>query len=249
MILMVCKSFRLKFGALAAVLCAVHPLSAQTTAAWTSNGSVLSTPAGSEVVIGASSPASAANLQTVGLTVQGSIPVFHFDDWGNDTVVFQGQKSTSGLYGEYAIRTQYSGLIFRNTQTNALMLFLGQTGNVGIGTAAPQHLLHVAGTIGAEEVVVSPTGADYVFDTSYRLAPLSEVADYIKANHHLPEIPSAAEGKEKGVGIGEMQSKLLAKIEELTLNMIAAEEKNSDLEKDNRAMRERIEQLEKRVGK
>jgi hypothetical protein len=90
-------------------------------------------------------------------------------------------------------------------------------GNVGIGTASPQHLLHVAGTIGAEEVIVSSTGADYVFEPEYRLAPLGEVADYIKANHHLPEIPSAAEVVEKGVSLGDMQSKLLAKIEELTL--------------------------------
>ena len=102
-------------------------------------------------------------------------------------------------------------------------------GNVGIGTASPQHLLHVAGTIGAEEVIVSATGADYVFDPGYRLSPLTEVADYIQANHHLPEIPSAKEVQEKGVSLGDMQSKLLAKIEELTLHMIQAEKENADL--------------------
>ena len=58
---------------------------------------------------------------------------------------------------------------------------------------------------------------------------MSEVADYISANGHLPEIPSAKEVKEKGVSLGDMQSKLLAKIEELTLHMIEAEKENAEL--------------------
>jgi hypothetical protein len=118
----------------------------------------------------------------------------------------------------------------------ALMTLLSN-GAVGIGTQSPAHLLHVAGTIGAEEVIISSTGADYVFDPGYRLAPLTEVSDYIEANHHLPEIPSAAEGVAKGVSLGEMQSKLLAKIEELTLHMIQTE-------KENRELRECIGRLE-----
>ena len=105
------------------------------------------------------------------------------------------------------------------------------SGNVGIGTASPQHLLHVAGTIGAEEVIVSPTGADYVFDSGYRLAPLSEVKQYIQSNHHLPDVPSAADMHGNGIGVGEMQTKLLAKIEELTLHLIQAEERIQQLEK------------------
>ena len=62
------------------------------------------------------------------------------------------------------------------------------------------------------------------------VAPLTEVADYIAQNHHLPDIPSAAEVAKSGVGIGEMQSKLLAKIEELTLHLIQDEKKIADLE-------------------
>lgn len=76
-----------------------------------------------------------------------------------------------------------------------------------------------------------------MFEPDYRLAPLGEVADYIRANHHLPEIPSAKEVEEKGVSLGEMQSKLLAKIEELTLHMIQAERENQEL-------RTRVLQLE-----
>ena len=117
---------------------------------------------------------------------------------------------------------------------------------MGIGTSSPQHLLHVAGTIGAEEVIVSSTGADYVFQPGYRLKPLAEVAAYIQQQHHLPGIPSANEVQEKGVSLGEMQGKLLAKVEELTLHMIRAEERSQKLEAQNRELRERIVRLESR---
>jgi hypothetical protein len=112
------------------------------------------------------------------------------------------------------------------------------TGNVGIGTSAPQYKLAVSGTIGAKEVIVTNTGwADFVFKPDYLLKPLNEVAAYIQENHHLPDIPSETEVQEKGVSLGEMQVKLLAKIEELTLRMIQQDE-------ENRQLRERIAHLE-----
>ncbi|HEY7388122.1 MAG TPA: hypothetical protein VH640_06410 [Bryobacteraceae bacterium] len=45
--------------------------------------------------------------------------------------------------------------------------------------------------------------------------------------------------QQKGVSVGDMQAKLLGKIEELTLHMIGAE-------KENRELRERIARLEAR---
>jgi hypothetical protein len=57
----------------------------------------------------------------------------------------------------------------------------------------------------------------------------------------LPDIPSEAEAKERGVSVGEMQAKLLAKIEELTLHMIQQD-------KENRKLRERIARLETRAA-
>jgi len=114
---------------------------------------------------------------------------------------------------------------------------IDQNGSVGIGTTSPQHLLHVAGTIGAEQLIVSATGADYVFDPGYRLASLGEVAAYVNANRHLPGIPSAEEMKRDGVSVGDMQTKLLAKVEELTLHMV-------ELEKQNLELKERLAHLE-----
>lgn len=118
-------------------------------------------------------------------------------------------------------------------------------GFVGIGTTNPQYLLSVKGTVGAEEFIVTNTGwSDYVFQPGYHLRPLSEVNAFIQANHHLPDIPSEAEVKEKGVSVGEMQSKLLAKVEELTLHMIQQEKDNNALRDQNRDLQERVARLE-----
>lgn len=112
---------------------------------------------------------------------------------------------------------------------NALVVV--SNGNVGIGTINPQSKLAVDGTITTREVVVTNTGwADYVFRPGYRLPPLSEVNAYIQAHHHLPDIPSEAEVKKRGVSVGDMQAKLLAKVEELTLYMIGLEERNIRLQ-------------------
>jgi hypothetical protein len=119
-------------------------------------------------------------------------------------------------------------------------------GKVIIGTIpankTANYLLTVNGIIGATEVMVSNTlWSDYVFRPDYRLRPLSEVNAYIQAHHHLPDIPSEAEVKEKGVSVGEMQAMLLAKIEELTLHMIEQERQNHEL-------RDRVAELETRAG-
>ena len=134
---------------------------------------------------------------------------------------------------------------------SSVAIFFPLPGNVGIGTTNPQQLLDVAGTIGRQGVIVSQPEPTTSSSPDYRLAPLAEVADYIKENHHLPDIPSAEEVQQKGASLGEMQSKLLAKVEELTLHMIEAderskrdEERNKSLEQQNRELQERIARLE-----
>jgi peptidoglycan hydrolase CwlO-like protein len=75
------------------------------------------------------------------------------------------------------------------------------------------------------------------------------VAAYIHANRHLPDIPSADEVKQKGMGVGEMEAKLLAKIEELTLHMIQEHERNDRLEQQNQELRSEIDNLKERIAK
>ncbi|GAB1721279.1 MAG: hypothetical protein GDA65_01030 [Nitrospira sp. CR1.1] len=82
--------------------------------------------------------------------------------------------------------------------------------------------LVVGGKVLAEEVRIKliKDWADSVFQPDYRLAALPEVATYIRDHHHLPEMPSAEDVAETGINLGDMQAKLLRKIEELTLHAI-----------------------------
>ena len=110
------------------------------------------------------------------------------------------------------------------------------TGNVGIGTTTPDSKLTVKGNIHAEEVKVdlSVPGPDYVFKEGYNLKSLEEVQNYIKEHGHLPNIPSAKEMEVDGIQLGEMNIKLLEKIEELTLYVLEQERKH--MEKDKRIL-------------
>lgn len=105
--------------------------------------------------------------------------------------------------------------------------------NVAIGTINPgNYKLAVEGIIGAREIKVTlDTWSDFVFNTDYKLRSLNEVEHFIKTNKHLPEIPSEKEVKEQGISLGEMNAKLLQKIEELTLYMIELKKGNDDLRK------------------
>jgi len=94
-------------------------------------------------------------------------------------------------------------------------------GQVGIGTITPTAKLAVNGNIRAKEIKVEAANwPDFVFAKSYQLPKLNETAGYIREKGHLPGIPSAAEVKMNGVDLGDMNAKLLQKIEELTLHLI-----------------------------
>lgn len=100
-------------------------------------------------------------------------------------------------------------------------------GNIGIGTVNPQEKLTVAGIIGTREIKVSVNaGADFVFEPDYQLPDLNELEKFLKINKHLPQIPTARQMVENGVNLGEMNIKLLQKVEELTLHLI---EKDKEL--------------------
>ena len=120
------------------------------------------------------------------------------------------------------------------------------SGNVGIGTTDPgSYKLAVEGKIGAREVVVTlDSWADFVFEKDYRLMPLHEVEQHIQENQRLPDIPSEKEVLENGVSLGEMQSKLLQKVEELTLYVIEQNKRIEKLEKENGALKDRVASLE-----
>lgn len=93
---------------------------------------------------------------------------------------------------------------------------------VGIGTTNPDigFMLSVNGKIRAKEIVVETGWADFVFKDNYELMSLADLEDFIYRNNHLPGIPTEEEVINNGVSVGEMNSKLFQKVEELTLYVI-----------------------------
>lgn len=120
----------------------------------------------------------------------------------------------------FILFSSYS-LIAQNWQTEDGNVFLSDSMvKVGIGTNSPDNTLDVCGVVRAEEVIVETAWADFVFEDNYQLPQLSEVEKYIDATGHLPGIPTAKEVAESGVSVGDMNAKLLQKVEELTLYVI-----------------------------
>lgn len=114
--------------------------------------------------------------------------------------------------------------IVKGDGTDISALAIDPVGNIGIGTLLPAEKLSVNGKIRAQEIKVEATGwPDYVFTKSYQLPSLQEIEKHIKEKGHLPGIPAAEEVKANGIDLGEMNAKLLQKIEELTLHLIGME--------------------------
>jgi hypothetical protein len=116
---------------------------------------------------------------------------------------------------------------------NGVSLFINSdNNNVGIGTTQPDQKLTVIGTIHSSEVKVDNNipPPDYVFEKTYKPIDLTTLKAYLDKNHHLPEIPSAAEMIKNGLNLGEMNLKLLKKVEELTLYVI---DKDKELAEQN----------------
>lgn len=116
----------------------------------------------------------------------------------------------------------YSGFLER--------LKILSNGNIGIGVSNPSYKLTVNGVIAARKVkVTQETWADYVFDPNYDLISLLEVEVFVRKNRHLPEMPTEQEVIANGIDVGEMNMKLLKKIEELTLYLIEMKKELNEL--------------------
>lgn len=161
--------------------------------------------------------------------------------WGGDETNFfySGQDPTGAYFEQVGTDADKSKIRFqtsRNGNGSTYSQFIidpekgfsfvnlgAASSNVGIGTTDTKgYKLAVAGNMIAESVKVQLQGSwsDFVFAKDYKLPSLAETEKHINEKGHLPGIPSAVEVKANGIDLGEMNAKLLQKIEELTLHMI-----------------------------
>lgn len=159
----------------------------------------------------------------------------------NGGVSIKGLNSTSSVYGFrnklQLIDSENAAIVYNAGQSNEMMFGFHSNGNFYWGTGrsatSPNYYsmflnanngnLGIKGKLTASEVQVKVGGwADFVFKPNYNLRTLGELEQYIKVNNHLPDVPSATEVNENGINLGEMNARLLQKIEEMTLYMIEA---------------------------
>lgn len=149
--------------------------------------------------------------------------------WGHFVVDIYGNDSKDA----FAVRTDSNN----DGVLDNIPFLVNNAGRVGIGTVTPDSKLAVNGVIHSKEVKVDLNGwSDFVFEKAYPLPTLKEVEQHIKEKGHLKDIPSAREVEEHGIFLGEMDAKLLQKIEELTLYII-------ELKKENQQQQKQIEIL------
>ncbi|PWG78035.1 hypothetical protein [Pararcticibacter amylolyticus] len=109
--------------------------------------------------------------------------------------------------------------------------------------------LAVNGNIRAKEIKVEAGNwPDYVFTPENKRPTLSELEDFVQTNRHLPGIPSASEVKDNGVNLGEMNTALLKKVEELTLYIIEQNKKLEGVIQQNEKQQEKLRKLEELVS-
>ena len=135
-------------------------------------------------------------------------------------------KNRLDLAGGMVIGRDSAGIV--TAPANGLMV----EGNVGIGTSnVGSAQLAVNGKIEAREVSVTATSPfpDFVFSNQYKAMPLDKLEQSIREHRHLPGVPSANEVRERGLNVGDMEVKLLQKVEELTLYVIDLKKENDTL--------------------
>ncbi len=198
-------------------------------------------PAASKVGIGTVSPISKLHITDgvdASLTTHGHIV--------NGTTT-----STNLVMDDNEIMARNNGatstLFLQNDGGNLLMCGSG-SGRVGIGVPneasmpSADYLLAVDGKIISEEVRVELSGdwPDYVFQDNYILKPLEKVQEEIKELGHLPGMPSAEQVENEGFELGDMQRRLLEKVEELTLYVL-------QLNQDNKELSRQVELLQAQI--
>ena len=174
----------------------------------------------------------------VGIGAVGDNPIYKLDV-GDRIRIRSGNGTTAGVWLNNPANTATNGFMgiadevstgFYGNVSGWGLIMNTNTGNVGIGTLNPTYKLSVNGDIRTKEVVVETGWADYVFGEKYQLRSLAEVEKFIRQNNHLPNIPSAKEVEANGLHVGDVQKRMMEKIEELTLYLIDANKKIERLE-------------------
>ena len=134
----------------------------------------------------------------------------------------------------HGIEVDSQGIMRIKSQTQGANSKLILQGKVSVNTNSmnTSYSLCVKGGILTDKVKIihSSDWPDYVFSSDYLLMPLSDLKAFVTEKHHLPDVPSENDIMAEGIEIGDMQSILLKKIEEMTLYILQQQEQIDKLE-------------------
>jgi hypothetical protein len=173
---------------------------------------------------------------------------------GNGSNTFGNNASDLGVIQITGFNTTVANKSI-NSNDN-FYVFTNGTVGVNTGYVPLGYQLAINGSAIATSVTVQIRNQwpDYVFNPKYTLMPLTDVKSYIDKNHHLPDMPSAAQVEKDGLNLGEMNKLLLKKVEELTLYLIEKDKNeqqqkvvNSDLQTQVADQNSKIAKLEKQL--
>ena len=233
-------------------------------AQWTTSGNNIYNSNSGFVGIGTTAPAYALDIQTntaldcirIGYNNSSGMVRLHPNSLTGGAYNNITQAGDAGIvYGVSGGNSSNFGFIIAPWSYGTSGIRLTPAGNVLIGKgtqANSTYILDVNGTARANQVVVNSTGADYVFDPGYRLSSLAQLEAYVRKEHHLPDIAPAAQMQQEGMNLGDNQTRLLAKIEELTLYVIQQDKETQVLKEKIKTLEERnrtLENLEQRIEK
>jgi len=119
------------------------------------------------------------------------------------------------------IQARNNGLVSRLVLNNG-----GGAVQVGSALTPTGYSFSVNGKMICEELKIqaSSNWPDYVFKEHYALLNFDELRHFIKTQNHLPNIPDAQSMEAHGIEVGDMQKRMMEKIEELTLYILQLED-------------------------
>ncbi|WP_445749058.1 hypothetical protein [Polaribacter sp.] len=172
------------------------------------------------------------NFGRLSFAIAGSNGAF-FPDAQTGNIIIRKQTTNKVFFSLNNTTNDGNHKFIFGDDTNTKTLTISNNGRVGIGTLTPDTELAVNGTIHAKKVKVDLNGwSDFVFKNNYNLPTLVEVENFIKKYGHLKDIPTENEVVKNGIDIGEMNAKLLQKIEELMLYTIQQQKQIEILKKE-----------------